>query len=100
MDIRMGRCTPERTRYSIKNSDDGEIIAIKNLDITGKVCPYCLLIVQKQVKTMNPSDELVIICDHPPAATASIPQYAQDNGMKIDSKKIDSGVWEIRITKK
>jgi len=75
-------------------------MATKNLDICGKVCPYCLLVVQKQVKTMNQSDELVIICDHPPAATASIPQFAQDNGMKIDSKKIASGVWEIRITKK
>jgi TusA-related sulfurtransferase len=100
MAVRMGRCTPERTRCCIKTSDCGEIIAIKNLDITGKVCPYCLLVVQKQAKTMNPSDELVIICDHPPAATASIPQFAQDTGMKIDSKKIASGIWEIRITKK
>jgi TusA-related sulfurtransferase len=72
----------------------------KTLDITGKVCPYCLLVVQKEVKVLGPSDELVIICDHPPAATASIPQFAQDNGMKIDSKKVASGVWEIRLTKK
>jgi TusA-related sulfurtransferase len=72
----------------------------KTLEITGKVCPYCLLVVQKEVKALGPSDELVIICDHPPAATASIPQFAQDNGMKIDSKKVASGVWEIRLTKK
>ena len=72
----------------------------KNLDITGKVCPYCLLAVQKEVKALGPSDELVITCDHPSAATASIPQFAQDNGMKIDSKKVASGVWEIRLTKK
>ena len=72
----------------------------KNLDITGKVCPYCLLVVQKQVKSMKQLDELVITCDHPPAATASIPQFAQDSGMMIDSKKISSGVWEIRLTRK
>jgi TusA-related sulfurtransferase len=71
----------------------------KTLNITGKVCPYCLLVVQKEVKALNPSDELVITCDYPPAATASIPQFAQDNGMKIDSKKIASGVWEIRLQK-
>jgi TusA-related sulfurtransferase len=75
-------------------------MSIKNLDITGKVCPYCLLIVQKQVKAMSQSDELVITCDHPLAATASIPQFAQDNGMMIDSRKIASGVWEIRLTRK
>jgi TusA-related sulfurtransferase len=72
----------------------------KNLNITGKVCPYCLLAVDKAVKALGPSDELVITCDHPPAATASIPQFAQDNGMKIDSKKVTSGVWEIRLTRK
>ena len=72
----------------------------KTLDITGKICPYCLLVVQREVKALTPSDELVITCDHPPAATASIPQFAQDNGMKIDSKKISSGVWEIRLTRK
>ena len=71
-----------------------------NLDITGKVCPYCLLMVQKQVNALNPLDELVITCDHPPAATISIPQFARDNGMEIDTKKIASGVWEIRLTRK
>ncbi len=72
----------------------------KTLDITGKVCPYCLLVVQKKAKALKPSDELVITCDHPPAATTSIPRFAQDNGMKIDSKKIASGVWEISLTRK
>jgi len=71
-----------------------------NLDITGKVCPYCLLVVQKKAKAMKKSDELVITCDHPPAATTSIPQFAKDNGLKIDSKKIASGVWEIQLTRK
>ena len=70
-----------------------------NLDITGKVCPYCLLVVQKKAKSMKQSDELVITCDHPSAATTSIPQFARDNGMMIDSKKVASGVWEIRLTK-
>ncbi|MDP3563657.1 MAG: sulfurtransferase TusA family protein [Methanoregula sp.] len=71
----------------------------KNLDITGKVCPYCLLAVQKAAATLNPSDELVISCDHPPAATTTIPQFAEDAGMAIKTKKISSGLWEIRLTK-
>jgi TusA-related sulfurtransferase len=72
----------------------------KNLDITGKVCPYCLLAVQKSAATLNPSEELVITCDHPPAATNSIPQFAEETGMIIKTKKISSGLWEIRLTKK
>ncbi|MDD1702718.1 MAG: sulfurtransferase TusA family protein [Methanoregula sp.] len=72
----------------------------KKLDITGKVCPYCLLVVQKHAAALKPSDELVIRCDHPPAATTTIPQYAHDAGLLIDSKKISSGLWEIVLTKK
>ncbi len=70
------------------------------LDITGKVCPYCLLAVQKAEKTMNTSDVLVITCDHPPAATESIPQYAKDRGLDIQSRKISPGLWEIQLIKK
>ena len=72
----------------------------KNLDITGKVCPYCLLAVQKASDPMNSSDVLVITCDHPPAATTTIPQFAQDRGMACDVKKTAPGLWEIRLTKK
>ena len=70
------------------------------LDITGKVCPYCLLAVQKAASTLKSGDELVITCDHPPAATVTIPQFAQEAGMAIASKKISTGLWEIRLTKK
>jgi TusA-related sulfurtransferase len=76
------------------------IMTTKNLDITGKVCPYCLLAVQKAADSLTPSDELVITCDHPPAATTAIPQFAQDAGMAIKTKKVSSGLWEIHLTKK
>jgi TusA-related sulfurtransferase len=76
------------------------IMTTKTLDISGKVCPYCLLAVQKAAATLNPMDELVITCDHPPAATTTIPHYAQDIGMGIELKKISPGLWEIRLTRK
>jgi TusA-related sulfurtransferase len=72
----------------------------KNLDITGKVCPYCLLAVQKASAALSPSDVLVVTCDHPPAATTTIPQFAKDNGMACETKKAAPGLWEIRLTKK
>jgi TusA-related sulfurtransferase len=72
----------------------------KTLDITGKVCPYCVLAVQKSVTGLKTGDELVVICDHPSAATSSIPQYAKDTGFALESKKISTGLWELRLTKK
>jgi len=72
----------------------------KKIYITGKVCPYCVLAVQKELPAMRTSDELVVICDHPSAATTSIPQFAEENGMAVSSRKIESGLWEIVLTKK
>ena len=72
----------------------------KKIDITGKVCPYCVLAVQKELPEMRTSDELVVLCDHPSAATTSIPRFAEDNGMEASSRKIESGLWEIKLTKK
>jgi tRNA 2-thiouridine synthesizing protein A len=75
-------------------------MATQTLDITGKVCPYCTLAVQKVTKTLKTGDVLVVTCDHPSAATSSIPQFAAENGMVHSSRKIESGVWEITLTKK
>lgn len=72
----------------------------KNLDITGKVCPYCLLAVQKASAGLQKGDEIVVSCDHPPAATTTIPQFARDNGMACVVNKTAPGLWEIRLTKK
>lgn len=75
-------------------------MATKTLDISGKVCPYCVLAVQKEVKNLNSGDGLVVTCDHPSAATSSIPQFATDNGLGLASRKTGSGMWEITLTKK
>jgi TusA-related sulfurtransferase len=72
----------------------------RNLDITGKVCPFCLLEVKKALDALRPSDELVVTCDHPPAATVTIPQFAQDTGITCKTTKVAPGLWELRLTKK
>ena len=75
-------------------------MATKNLDITGKVCPYSLLAVQKASASLQKGDELRVSCDHPPAATTTIPKFAEDNGMTCSVTKAGPGLWEIRLTKK
>lgn len=69
------------------------------LDITGKVCPYCLLAVQKAAAGLSKGDELIITCDHPPAATTTIPLFAKENALALSSRKIESGLWELTLIK-
>jgi TusA-related sulfurtransferase len=71
----------------------------KTLDITGKVCPYCLLAVQKTAAALQPGDVLVVTCDHPPAAITTIPQFAAENNLACTSRKTASGLWEITLVK-
>ena len=61
-----------------ENREMVKTMARNELDITGKVCPFCLLAVRKAVGPMKPGEELVVRCDHPPAATESIPRLAND----------------------
>jgi tRNA 2-thiouridine synthesizing protein A len=70
------------------------------LDILGKVCPYCLLAVRNEMKKLSSGDVLVVVTDHPPAATDTIPHDMKKKGNTVSSKKLEPGVWEIRITKK
>ncbi len=71
-----------------------------NLDITGKICPFCLLIVQKKLKKIESGDILVVKCDHPPAANDTIPRAAKKKGYTITVSKLEPGLWELKITKK
>lgn len=74
-------------------------MATRTLDITGKVCPYCVLAIQKELPSLKPSDNLVVLCDHPSAATSSIPQFAALSGMTVATRKVESGLWELTLTK-
>lgn len=69
------------------------------LDITGKVCPFCLLIVKKKLANINEGDQLVVICDHPPAATDTIPYNMKKMEYPLESSKLEPGLWELKITK-
>ena len=70
-----------------------------NLDITGKVCPFCVLSVDKALKTLPEGEELIVLCDHAPAATASIPEYCDIKKLNCNVVLKESGLWEITISK-
>lgn len=69
------------------------------IDITGKICPFCLLLVKKKLAKIDRGDDLIVTCDHPPAAIDTIPYAMKKIEYPIESKKIESGVWELKITK-
>ncbi|MDR0980788.1 MAG: sulfurtransferase TusA family protein [Methanocalculaceae archaeon] len=71
----------------------------EKLDITGKVCPFCVLSVDQKMKNMPSGSTVTVLCDHGPAATGSIPEYANQKGWKSEVKLIENGLWEITITK-
>ncbi|HWQ65236.1 MAG TPA: sulfurtransferase TusA family protein [Methanospirillum sp.] len=71
----------------------------KKLDITGVVCPFCILKVKGAMEKILPGEELIVVSDHPPAAKDSIPAFAQMNGWKCAVQEEGQGIWELIITK-
>ena len=69
------------------------------IDITGKICPFCLLIVKKKLAKMAAADVLVVKCDHPPAAIDTIPYAMKKAGHTITTERIEPGLWELKIKK-
>lgn len=69
------------------------------LDITNKVCPFCLLLVKKKMATMNKEDVLIVKCDHPPAAMDTIPYSMKKANYPCEIKELKLGLWELTITK-
>ena len=70
------------------------------LDITGKICPFCLLSVKKKLANLESKDILIVKCDHPPAAKETIPYAMKKDGYPLILKKLEPGLWELRIEKK
>jgi TusA-related sulfurtransferase len=69
------------------------------IDISGVVCPFCILRVQEAMDRISPGDELAVVVDHPPAAKDSIPAYSQAKGWTCTAREAGPGLWELLITR-
>ncbi len=69
------------------------------LDITGKVCPYCILFTRKKVSKIASGDTLIVKCDHPPESE-NIPFDMKKAGHNVEINLVKPGLWEIIIIKK
>ncbi len=73
----------------------------ETLDVQGRVCPYPIVSIKKEMEKLPNGAVLKILCDSPEAVEDSIPRYCEKHGYQLEAVKIeDKGYWEIFIQKK
>ena len=69
------------------------------LDTRGEICPYPLVMAQREMKKLAPGEILIVVSDYPLAAE-NIPRWAQEAGHKVlRVEKVGNALWEIEIEK-
>lgn len=72
----------------------------ETLDVQGRVCPYPIVSIKKEMEKLPKGAVLKILCDSPEAVEDSIPRYCEKRGYQLEAVKIeDKGYWEIFIQK-
>lgn len=71
---------------------------MKKLNCMGDYCPIPLLRLQEEMKTFQPSDQLVLVTDHS-CVVESIHEYLSSRKFIYHTDEIINGVWEITIMK-
>ncbi len=73
----------------------------ETLDVQGRVCPYPIVSIKKEMEKLPKGAVLKILCDSPETVEDSIPRYCEKHGYRLETVKIeDKGYWEIFIEKK
>ena len=69
------------------------------LDTRGEICPYPLVMAQREMKRLHAGEILMVVSDYPLAAE-NIPRWAQEAGHKVlRVEKVGDALWEIEIEK-
>ena len=72
---------------------------VHRLDTRGEICPYPLIMAQREIKKLKPGETLIVVSDYPLAAE-NIPRWAQEAGHKVlRVEKVGNALWEIEIEK-
>ena len=72
---------------------------VHRLDTQGEICPYPLIMAQREMKRLTPGEILIVLSDYPLAAE-NIPRWAQEAGHKVlRVEKVGDALWEIEIEK-
>ena len=72
---------------------------IQQLDLKGEICPYPMMLTNKELDENSPGiEELGIITDHSPALS-TIPPQALKRGYDCQIEEIKNGEWKILLKK-
>tara|TARA_B100001750_G_C15338298_1_gene510929 strand:- start:244 stop:498 length:255 start_codon:yes stop_codon:yes gene_type:complete len=72
---------------------------IQQLDLKGEICPYPMMLTNKELDENSPGiEELEIITDHSPALS-TIPPQALKRGYDCQIEEIKNGEWKILLNK-
>ena len=72
---------------------------IQQLDLKGEICPYPMMLTNKELDENRPGiEELEIITDHSPALS-TIPPQALKRGYDCQIEEIKNGEWKILLKK-
>ena len=73
---------------------------IQQLDLKGEICPYPMMLTNKELDENSPGvEELEIITDHSPALS-TIPPQALKRGYDCQIEEIKNGEWKIQLKKR
>ena len=74
------------------------IKAEKVLDVRGEICPYPMMITNKELDSNPNINSFEILLDRPPALS-TIPPEAMKRGFDCEIEESSSGEWKIFLTK-
>ena len=74
------------------------INAKKILDVRGEICPYPMMITNKELDSNPDINSFEIILDNPPALS-TIPPEAMKRGFDCEIEESSSGEWKLLLTK-
>lgn len=70
----------------------------KKLNLQGEVCPYPLLITQKELEKMGPGEVVTVETDFN-QSVRNILKWCEDNGHTFTLDELGNGLWQITIIK-
>lgn len=72
----------------------------ETLDVLGRVCPYPIVLLKKEMEKLPAGAILKVLCDSQATAEEVIPRYCEKHGYPMEAvKSEDEGQWELYIRK-
>lgn len=87
---------------SLNNNNKSKKSIIKQLDITGLVCPMTFVYTKLALEELNSGDILEVILDFPPATkNITLNCRRQDIAVPMDAKELDKNnhIWLLKLKK-